>query len=70
MKFRDGYMISAGAPVQEYIDAASRSVMMRQGILGVKVGLILHTWRSVVVVNVVVLRWNSAVKKPRNRSSS
>ena len=37
MKFRDGYMISSGAPKKEYIDSAVRHVMLRQGVLGIKV---------------------------------
>ena len=30
MKFKDGYMISSGQPVKEYIDAAVRHVLLRQ----------------------------------------
>ena len=30
MKFKDGYMVSSGNPVNEYIDAATRHVMLRQ----------------------------------------
>ena len=30
MKFKDGYMVSSGNPVHEYIDAATRHVMLRQ----------------------------------------
>ena len=37
MKFKDGYMISSGHPVNEYIDGAVRHVMLRQGVLGIKV---------------------------------
>ena len=37
MKFKDGYMISSGQPVNDYIDAAVRHVMLRQGVLGIKV---------------------------------
>jgi small subunit ribosomal protein S3e len=37
MKFKDGYMISSGFPVNEYIDGAVRHVMLRQGVLGIKV---------------------------------
>eukprot|EP00192_Tetraselmis_astigmatica_P018332 CAMPEP_0117662276 /NCGR_PEP_ID=MMETSP0804-20121206/7970_1 /TAXON_ID=1074897 /ORGANISM="Tetraselmis astigmatica, Strain CCMP880" /LENGTH=233 /DNA_ID=CAMNT_0005469171 /DNA_START=98 /DNA_END=799 /DNA_ORIENTATION=- len=37
MKFKDGYMISSGQPVMEYIDSAVRHVMLRQGVLGIKV---------------------------------
>lgn len=32
-------MISSGQPVNEYIDGAVRHVMLRQGVLGIKVGL-------------------------------
>ncbi|BBG95064.1 Ribosomal protein S3 family protein, partial [Prunus dulcis] len=36
MKFKDGYMISSGQPVNEYIDSAVRHVLLRQGVLGIK----------------------------------
>ncbi|KAK3279353.1 hypothetical protein CYMTET_12757 [Cymbomonas tetramitiformis] len=41
MKFKDGYMISSGAPTKEYIDRAVRHVMLRQGVLGIKVKIML-----------------------------
>lgn len=41
MKFKDGYMISSGQPVNEYIDAAVRHVLLRQGVLGIKVKIML-----------------------------
>eukprot|EP00798_Chlamydomonas_sp_ICE-L_P027630 gene27630-7267_t len=37
MKFKDGYMVSSGQPAVEYIDAAVRHVLLRQGVLGIKV---------------------------------
>ncbi|CAL8467921.1 g7459 [Coccomyxa elongata] len=37
MKFKDGYMISSGQPVNDYIDSAVRHVLLRQGVLGIKV---------------------------------
>lgn len=37
MKFKDGYMISSGAPVHDFIDSAVRHVLLRQGCLGIKV---------------------------------
>jgi ribosomal protein S3 len=37
MKFKDGYMVSSGDPTRLYIDAAVRHVMLRQGVLGIKV---------------------------------
>ena len=40
-KFSDGYMIKTGHAYDEYVDTAVRHVMMRQGILGVKVSIML-----------------------------
>lgn len=37
MKFKDGYMVSSGHPTTEYIDSAVRHVLLRQGVLGIKV---------------------------------
>merc|ERR1712023_429260 len=41
MKFRDGYLISSGHPKDHYIQESSRHVLMRQGVLGVKVRIML-----------------------------
>jgi small subunit ribosomal protein S3e len=41
MKFRDGYMIATGEPAKHFVDVATRSVQTRQGILGVKVKIML-----------------------------
>merc|ERR1712107_467464 len=41
MKFKDGYLISTGDPKNYYIDEAVRHVAMRQGMLGVRVKIIL-----------------------------
>merc|ERR1712107_7637 len=41
MKFRDGYLISSGDPKTHYIDEAVRHVAMRQGMLGIKVKIML-----------------------------
>ena len=38
MKFKDGYMVSSGNPTRDYIDGAIRHVLLRQGVLGIKVG--------------------------------
>jgi ribosomal protein S3 len=40
-KFRDGYMIKTGQSHREYVDTAVRHVMMKQGVLGVKVSIML-----------------------------
>lgn len=37
MKFQDGFMIHSGQPSRDYIDTATRHVLLRQGVLGVKV---------------------------------
>jgi small subunit ribosomal protein S3e len=41
MKFRDGYLISTGEPKRHYISQAVRHVLMRQGVLGVRVKIML-----------------------------
>merc|ERR1711862_695589 len=41
MKFRDGYLISTGEPKRHYISEAVRHVAMRQGMLGIKVKIML-----------------------------
>jgi small subunit ribosomal protein S3e len=41
MKFVDGFMIHSGQPVRDYLDIAVRHVLLRQGVLGVKVKIML-----------------------------
>ena len=41
MKFVDGYMIKSGDPKRAYIDSAVRHVALRQGMLGVRVTIML-----------------------------
>ena len=44
MKFKDGYMIASGQPVHDFIDSAVRHVLLRQGVLGIKVCLLLSCY--------------------------
>ena len=37
MKFTDGFMIHSGQPAKDFIDFATRHVLLRQGVLGIKV---------------------------------
>merc|ERR1711935_633859 len=37
MKFVDGFMIHSGQPARDYVDSAARHVMLRQGVIGIKV---------------------------------
>lgn len=37
MKFREGYMVKSGNSAREYNDYATRHIMMRQGIMGIRV---------------------------------
>lgn len=37
MKFTDGFMIHSGQPSVDYVDYAVRHVLLRQGVLGIKV---------------------------------
>jgi len=41
MKFKDGYMIKTGDAVNHYIDTAVRHLKMKQGVLGIKVSIML-----------------------------
>jgi len=41
MKFGDGYMIKTGHAGQLYTDTAVRHVLMRQGVIGIKVSIFL-----------------------------
>lgn len=43
MKFRDGYMIKSGQPSKDFVDVGVRHVLLRQGVFGVKVKIMLHT---------------------------
>lgn len=43
MKFKDGYMVSSGDPTRVYLDTAVRHVLLRQGVLGIKVK-IMRNW--------------------------
>ncbi|XP_060070215.1 small ribosomal subunit protein uS3 [Ylistrum balloti] len=41
MKFVDGLMIHSGEPINDYVDTAVRHVLLRQGVLGIKVKIML-----------------------------
>merc|ERR1712029_869664 len=41
MKFVDGLMIHSGDPCNDYVDTACRHVFLRQGVLGIKVKIML-----------------------------
>lgn len=41
MKFSDGFMIHSGQPAKDYIDVGVRHVLLRQGVLGIKVKIML-----------------------------
>jgi len=41
MKFVDGYMIKTGYPTTYYVNKAIRHVLLRQGVLGIKVAIML-----------------------------
>jgi small subunit ribosomal protein S3e len=41
MKFKDGYMVKSGNAVNLYVDEATRHLLLKQGILGIKVRIML-----------------------------
>jgi len=46
-KYKQGYLVSTGQPVLEFVDVATRHVELRQGILGVKVKIMQDTEKAV-----------------------
>jgi small subunit ribosomal protein S3e len=43
MKFTDGFMIHSGQPARDFVDYAVRHVLLRQGVLGIKVKMYVQT---------------------------
>jgi len=41
MKFKDGYMLKTGDVVNRFVDQATRHVLLKQGVLGIKVAIML-----------------------------
>jgi small subunit ribosomal protein S3e len=41
MKFKDGYMIKSGDAANHYLDKACRNIKLKQGVLGIKVAIML-----------------------------
>ena len=41
MKFVDGLMIHSGDPCIDYVNTATRHVLLRQGVLGIKIKIVL-----------------------------
>ena len=52
MAFKDGYMLKAGQPAQDFVDKAVRHVLMKQGVLGVKVLIMRPTRKDPKMVKV------------------
>ena len=66
MKFVDGLMIHSGDPVNEYVDMACRHVLLRQGVLGIKVGedmSIMSLLKSIIVTRIVMVTVKAEVDK-------
>merc|ERR1712048_887843 len=65
MKFRDGYLISTGEPKKHYIDHAVRHVLMRQGVLGIKVKIMLGYDPDGIMGTKMPLPDNIVVNEPK-----
>jgi ribosomal protein S3 len=50
MKFTDGFMIHSGQPARDFVDYAVRHVLLRQGVLGIKVKMYVFLVFSVVAI--------------------
>ena len=55
MKFTDGFMIHSGQPARDFVDEAVRHVMLRQGVLGIKVKMCVAPFFPVVFANARVI---------------
>jgi len=42
MKFTDGFMIHSGQPARDFVDYAVRHVLLKQGVLGIKVKMYVY----------------------------
>merc|ERR1711911_306600 len=63
MKFVDGLMIHSGEPTNVYVDSAVRHVLLRQGVLGIRVKIMLPWDRTTRMVpnshcQTMCLSWN------------
>lgn len=47
MKFVDGLMIHSGDPCNDYVNTATRHVLLRQGVLGIKVCFVIYLDRLI-----------------------
>jgi len=43
MKFTDGFMVHSGQPARDFVDYAVRHVLLKQGVLGIKVKIMKGT---------------------------
>ncbi|CCE66126.1 hypothetical protein TPHA_0O01590 [Tetrapisispora phaffii CBS 4417] len=48
MKYADGFLIHSGQPVNDFIDVATRHVLMRQGVLGIRIKIMRDPSKSKV----------------------
>lgn len=59
MKFTDGFMIHSGHPVHEFVDYAVRHVLLKQGVLGIKVKMyarcLLFSHRKISDLKIVLI---------------
>ncbi|XP_060847996.1 small ribosomal subunit protein uS3-like [Rhopalosiphum padi] len=65
MKFVDGLMIHSGDPCNDYINVATKHVLLRQGVLGIKVKIMLPWDQSGKLGPKKPLPDNVSVKEPK-----
>ena len=69
MKFVDGLMIHSGDPVNEYVDMACRHVLLRQGVLGIKVSVTViivimrYLLKSIILINCIMVTVTAEVEQ-------
>jgi small subunit ribosomal protein S3e len=69
MKFVEGFMIHSGQPARDYVDYAVRHVMLRQGVIGIKVSIMQSVERK-VGKNIVVMPDYIKIYEPKDEDLS
>jgi small subunit ribosomal protein S3e len=64
MKFTDGFMIHSGQPAKDFIDSATRHVLLRQGVLGIKVKIMRGSDPEGKAVTIIEPKEEQAVLQP------
>eukprot|EP01090_Pellita_catalonica_P017581 TRINITY_DN533_c0_g1_i1.p1 TRINITY_DN533_c0_g1~~TRINITY_DN533_c0_g1_i1.p1 ORF type:complete len:270 (-),score=44.91 TRINITY_DN533_c0_g1_i1:211-945(-) len=69
MIFRDGYMLKTGHPCDDFVDKAVRHVQLRQGVLGVRVSIMLPSYDPITNIRGAIKKKQPdqiTIRKPKD----